>query len=50
MSSNKFKYTIVDDSNNDEILFQTNDKFEAECALGRFLYLGFDAYFLTIGE
>ena len=41
-------YKIVDENNNDEVLFQSDDKFETENALLYFLNHGHDAYILEI--
>ena len=47
MSSNK--YIIVNDlSEEGKILFHTNDKFFAECALYEYLILGQNVYLLTL--
>ena len=43
------KYIIVDDlSKEGKILFHTNDKFFAECALYEYLILGQNVYLLTL--
>lgn len=40
------RYSILDEDQNNSILFSSNDKVEIEQALNRFLYLGHNAYII----
>lgn len=44
------KYVIIDDTNDDLTLYTTYDKHDAESALLRWIYLGYDAYLMEYEE